>query len=108
MYRGNDVENNQVQQAFIDYWLAPLFHNYQPWCATKLKDDLTLAGNVASWGFCSTDCPRDIWAWKADSTMKVTNHYNGTEKMVALNLYVIISFSLLLIGLMVTVAFLTV
>ena len=78
----------------------------QPWCATKLEDDVTVTvdggGNVASWGFCGPDCPIEANAWKAEDTLKVTHDVDQKEIMVALKLHGILASSLLLIGLMVT------
>ena len=41
-------------------------------------------------------------AWKTDDTLKVTHNYNQEEMLIGLKLYGIMSFSLLLVGLMVT------
>ena len=74
----------------------------QPWCATKLEDDVTNKGNVATWGFCGPDCPIEANAWKTDDTLKVTTGVDQKEIMIALKLHGILASSLLLIGLMVT------
>ena len=75
----------------------------QPWCATKLEDDVTRSDNVVSWGFCGPDCPIETNAWKTDDTLKVTHHIvDQKEIKIALRLLGIMATSLLLIGLMVT------
>ena len=59
-----------------------------------------MSGN---WGDCGPDCVMHDDAWTRDDTMKVTHHYKDeTEISIAMKLYVIMSSSLLLIGLMVT------
>ena len=57
---------------------------------------------TGNWGDCGPDCVMHDDAWTTDDTMKVTHHYDETEISIALKLYVIMSSSLLLIGLMVT------
>ena len=77
------------------------FH-VQPWCATKLKDEVTNEGNVASWAYCGPDCPMHPDAFTTDNTMKVTHKLDRKEKIIALKLLGILAVSLLLIGLMFT------
>ena len=78
----------------------------QPWCATKLEDEVSSFGNVASssWAVCGPDCPIETNAWKTDDTLKVIHHHSLDQKeiMIALKLLGIMASSLLLIGLMVT------
>ena len=59
-------------------------------------------GAMAEWGDCGPDCAMHEDAWAVDDTMKVTHHYDETDILITLKLYVIMSSSLLLIGLMVT------
>ena len=75
----------------------------QPWCATKLYDDVTFFGNVASWGYCGPDCPIETNAWKTDDTLRVTHHNLDQKEMkITLKLLGVMSSSLLLNGLMIT------
>ena len=59
-------------------------------------------GAMAEWGDCGPDCVMHEDAWAEDKTMKVTHHYEELKVTTPLKLYVIMSSSLLLIGLMVT------
>ena len=38
------------------YYIVVSFLYVQPWCATKLEENLTTRSNVASWAFCGPDC----------------------------------------------------
>ena len=59
---------------------------------------------MASRAFCGPDCPIETNAWKTDDTLKVTHHkVDLKDTMIALKLLGIMSFSLLLIALMVKV-----
>ena len=97
-YRADDIDAKVVLYIIV---IVSYLH-VQPWCATKLEDDFTEKGNVASWGFCGPDCPIETNAWKTDDTLKVTHHYlDQKEKMTAVKLYGVMASSLLLIALMV-------
>ena len=99
-YRVDDVDNDKVVLLIIICYIIVSYLHVQPWCATKLKDD----GEVTSWGFCGPDCPIETNAWKTDDTLKVTHHkVDLKDTMIALKLLGIMSFSLLLIALMVKV-----
>ena len=96
-YRADDFDNDKVEN--IDIIVIVSYLHVQPWCATKLKDD----GSVASWGFCGPDCPIETNAWTTDDTLKVTHHsLDQKETMIAVKLLSIMASSLLLIALMVT------
>ena len=98
-YRADDIDAKVVLYIIV---IVSYLH-VQPWCATKLEDDVTTQGNVASWGFCGPDCPIETNAWKTDDTLKVTHHYSDQkETMIAVKVLVIMASSLLLIALMVT------
>ena len=59
---------------------------------------------MASWALCGPDCPIETNAWKTDDTLKVTqNKVDLKDIIIALKLLGIMSFSLLLIALMVKV-----
>ena len=77
------------------------FH-VQPWCATKLKDEVTDWGNVASWAYCGPDCPIETNSWKTDDNLKVTHHrdMDQKQKMMSVRLIGIMSSSLILLALM--------
>ena len=74
----------------------------QPWCATKLEDDVTDRGNVASWAYCGPDCPIETNAWKTDDTPKITHHrdMDQKQKMMSARLIGIMSSSFILLALM--------
>ena len=56
------------------------------------------------WGECGTDCPIYPDIWTTDDTLKVTHHKLGQkETLIPVKLCAILSFSLLLIALMVKV-----
>ena len=73
----------------------------QAWCATAVDEDREV---WSKWGYCGPDCPIEANAWITDDTLKVTHHkVDLKDTMIALKLLGIMSFSLLLIALMVKV-----
>ena len=73
----------------------------QAWCATAVDEDREV---WSEWGYCGPDCPIEANAWITDDTLKVTHHkVDQKATMIALKLLGIMSFSLLLIALMVKV-----
>ena len=56
------------------------------------------------WANCGTDCPMHPDVFNTDDTLKVTHHIKGQkETMIAVKLCAIMSYSLLLIAVMVKV-----
>ena len=75
----------------------------QEWCPTKVDKEGNFIDGM-DWGYCGPGCPSKDDAWKTDETLKLIHHkFDLKDTIIALKLLGIMSFSLLLIALMVKV-----
>ena len=98
--QGSSETALSIQHIYTFLFMKKSGHVYcfiQPWCATHGDDRKTIGNN---WDLCGPDCHMDSDPFTDDNTLKVVHQNNNEkERRYALKIFAIMSFSILLTGL---------